>query len=365
MMRNIRSGPGISGPAWRLAGPSQGTAWALVLLALLGVAGATEVHGKVCEAVHNTTCALGTATCAKSPYSATGWGCCPLPGGVDCGTPLGTCCPAGTTCSKTGTGWEIVVSCVPAEGIAAASPRPGVPVCKPGPLNRMSATTKNCLVIGDSVSLGYTPFLAAALAEDCVVQHGPDGGDGGAEETAYGLECLDYFLSNPDGTPVHPDLILFNFGLHDGPCNGANTTIPGGAGTSAVYSGQLKQIATKLKAYTAATQAKLLFALTTPMLNSGPVDALVQSLNSQAAATMAAESITTVDLHAAIIGKCGKAPQAQCFGSAGCFSPHCPGACHITNCQRSVVAGALHYTTACNAYNTQTTVWRTKTLVLT
>ena len=45
----------------------------------------------------------------------------------------------------------------------------------------------------------------------------PSGGDGGAEETAYGLACLDYFLSNPDGTVVHPDLILFNFGLHDGP----------------------------------------------------------------------------------------------------------------------------------------------------
>ena len=44
-------------------------------------------------------------------------------------------------------------------------------------------------------------------------------GDGGAEETAYGLQCLDYmyWLRSPSGVPVKPDLIYFNFGLHDGP----------------------------------------------------------------------------------------------------------------------------------------------------
>jgi hypothetical protein len=79
------------------------------------------------------------------------------------------------------------------------APVPGTPACKAGPLERMSKTKKNCLVIGDSVSLGYTPFLAKALADVCVVHHGPSGGDGGAEDTAYGRECLDYFLANPDG----------------------------------------------------------------------------------------------------------------------------------------------------------------------
>lgn len=190
---------------------------------LVAQVAAFENAGKVCETVHNTTCATASATCCKSPFSATGWGCCPLSGAVDCETPLGTCCPAGTSCEKSGSGWQIVVSCVPKkplEGLTAGGGEdavigtPGVPVCKPGPLNRLGTTKKNCLVIGDSVSLGYTPFLAQALANECLVQHAPDGGDGGAEETAYGLECLDYFLSNPDGAPVHPDLILFNFGLH-------------------------------------------------------------------------------------------------------------------------------------------------------
>ncbi len=47
----------------------------------------------------------------------------------------------------------------------------GLQVCKPGPSEPLSKTTKNCLVIGDSVSIGYTPFLANALGNDCFVQH--------------------------------------------------------------------------------------------------------------------------------------------------------------------------------------------------
>ena len=291
------------------------------LLFLLLLSPSSTGGGSVCEPIFNTTCA-NTATCAKSPYSGTGMACCPLADAVDCDTPLGNCCPKGHTCEKAGSGWEIVVTCKPAGGGAAV---PGMPACKPGPLHRMSDTKKNCLIIGDSVSLGYTPFLTAALAEDCVVQHAPDGGDGGAEETAYGLECLDSFLSSPDGQPVRPELIMFNFGLHDGPCNGVNTTIPGGAGTSAVYKPELTQIAAKLKAYTDATKAKLLFASTTPWLCTASTDALVQKLNGEAAEVMKAAAIPTVDLHAAIIGKCGSAPVSQCFGAKSCFCPHCPG----------------------------------------
>ena len=123
-----------------------------------------------------------TQTCAKSSYSGTGYSCCPLANAVDCGTPLGSCCPAEHVCKKTGAGWKIIVTCEPAAGGQPAVP--GTPACKSGPLNRLTAGKKNCLIIGDSVSLGYTPFLTTALAADCVVQHGPSGGDGGAEETA-------------------------------------------------------------------------------------------------------------------------------------------------------------------------------------
>ena len=61
------------------------------------------------------------------------------------------------------------------------------------------------------------------------------------------------------------------------------------------------------------------------MLCQADGDALVRSLNEQASEVMAAAKIPTLDLHAAIIGKCGAAPQKSCFGSAGCYCPHCGG----------------------------------------
>jgi len=295
---------------------------------MLGLLLSAAALSKVCEPKLNTTCADGRATCAKSAYAAAGWACCPFANAVDCATPLGTCCPAGTTCKKSGTGWQINVECVPVpSSVAAAAPVAGTPACKAGPLAPFKAGGKSVLVIGDSVSIGFNPSLTAALAAEAHVQHSPSGGDGGAEETAYGLECLEYFLATPDGTAVHPDVLMFNFGLHDGPCNGANTTIPGGAGRSDVYAPQLRQIAAKLKAYTAATGAKLLFELTTPWLCVAATDALVVKLNGDASKIMADLQIPTVDSHAAIIGKCGKAPVASCFGDSnkGCFCPHCPG----------------------------------------
>ena len=39
------------------------------------------------------------------------------------------------------------------------------------------------------------------MADSALVQHSPWGGDGGAEETHYGWECLDFLLAAPDGTP--------------------------------------------------------------------------------------------------------------------------------------------------------------------
>ena len=70
---------------------------------------------------------------------------------------------------------------------------------------------------------------------------------------------------------------------------------------------------------------KLLFASTTPWLCTASTDALVQKLNTEAADVMKAADIPMVDLHSTIVGKCGAAPVAECFGSKSCFCPHCPG----------------------------------------
>ena len=46
----------------------------------------------------------------------------------------------------------------------------------------------------------------------------------------------------------------------------------------------------------------------------------------QAAEVMEEFDVPTVDLRAAILGKCGPAPQPSCFGIADGFCPHCIGA---------------------------------------
>ena len=90
-----------------------------------------------------------------------------------------------------------------------------------------------------------------------------------------------------------------------------------------VYAPQLAAITDKLKTYSAKTGAKLLFAITSPMMAKQQADNDVVELNVRAATVMEKAQVPTVDLHAAVVGKCGPVPQATCFGLADCFSPHC------------------------------------------
>ena len=79
----------------------------------------------------------------------------------------------------------------------------------------LDQSRKNVIVIGDSLSIGYLPSLRDSLADIALVQHAPaDTSDGGAEETAYGVQCLDYWLHSPSGLDLGdgPDLITFNWG---------------------------------------------------------------------------------------------------------------------------------------------------------
>ena len=154
-----------------------------------------------------TRCPSATATCCTSIFNPSGVGCCPHRNAVCCGNSSG-CCPEGT-------------ACVPSEvaGLRFNCTAPGVTMtmnfgtCKGGPPLPMSATRKNVIYIGDSLSIGMMPFLAANLSDLALVQHAPWGGeDGGAEETAYGLRCLDFFLASPSGMAIKPDAVIFNFG---------------------------------------------------------------------------------------------------------------------------------------------------------
>lgn len=177
------------------------------------------------------------------------------------------------------------------------------------------------------MSIGYTPFVASVLDDIAMVQHSPWGGDGGAEETRYGWKCLEYLLSAPDGTPQRPDLIYFNWGLHNTGMgstdnNTGNGVVPGQSGRFVDYEPYLDKIAATISSL--GPQTKSIFGITTPMMCSGPTDAIVQKLNQLAKAVMAKYSIPTVDMHAAITGQCGPAPNTHCFNQSSCFCPHCP-----------------------------------------
>ena len=84
-----------------------------------------------------------------------------------------------------------------------------------------------------------------------------------------------------------------------------------------VYPAQIAQIAAKLQAWAKTSRAQLLFGITSPMLGDARADQDVSSLNSAAAAAMRTAGVPTVDLHAAIVGKCGAVPQSSCFGIQG------------------------------------------------
>ncbi|HEU0228338.1 MAG TPA: SGNH/GDSL hydrolase family protein [Arachidicoccus soli] len=66
-------------------------------------------------------------------------------------------------------------------------------------------TPKNVLIIGDSISIGYTPFIQKALP-GVNIEHNP--GNGGS--TLRGVQSIEKWLGNREW-----DVVMFNFGLHD------------------------------------------------------------------------------------------------------------------------------------------------------
>ena len=228
-----------------------------------------------------------------------------------------TCCPPGTTCTNVGSGYKAVTTCVKENAPDVA----GKSVCKPGPELPFNTSMPNIVILGDSVSIGYTPVVAQIMAAEAMVQHSPWAGDGGAEETAYGLQCLDYFIRAPSGADLSPDILMFNFGIHDGVM--FNNTVPGQSAPPDAYKSELTQIATQLKQQLPNTT--ILFALTSAFMCNETQDGCVRNLNNQAAEVMAALDIPTLDMHAVIADKCGPIPNDECMGVKNCFCPHCPG----------------------------------------
>ncbi len=110
--------------------------------------------------------------------------------------------------------------------------------CLPGPELNASKTLPNKMILGDSVSIGYTPDVIKNLSSQTLVQHSPwDTRNGGAATTSYGLSCLPIFLKNVKQEFIAWDLIQFNFGLHD---------LDNSTQGEQTYKQQLQQITDKL-----------------------------------------------------------------------------------------------------------------------
>ena len=62
------------------------------------------------------------------------------------------------------------------------------------------------LIIGDSISIGYTPFVKDLLGENAIVVHN----EGNAQHTGTGLEKIQDWIGGKDW-----DIIQFNWGLWD------------------------------------------------------------------------------------------------------------------------------------------------------
>lgn len=300
-----------------------------VLVPLLSPSGLAVLVtcGGLAPALNRTACDTDSGTCCTMGWMPNEghWGCCALSNAVCCSNGY-TCCPAGTECRDFGKGYSVTTTCVPvgaSGGEVTAANSVGEEVCKTAdPVVRQEGRPL-VLIIGDSVSIGYTPYVRAGLKDIADVAHGPwDTKDGGAEESEYGWQCIEYLLHAPNGSLLQPDVIMFNWGLHNE--NNASRAsahfVPGQSGPASEYAPYLTKLAMRIKV----AAPKVLFAITSPEMCSASTDAVIQSLNTQAIDIMRDAEVPTVDLHAAITRECGQAPNTTCLGHSRCFCPHCP-----------------------------------------
>ncbi|VAX42735.1 hypothetical protein MNBD_PLANCTO02-3313 [hydrothermal vent metagenome] len=130
------------------------------------------------------------------------------------------------------------------------------------------------LIIGDSVSRGYTQAVRAALKGKVNVHRAP----ANCGPTRTGLKKIDVWLGNGKW-----DIITFNFGIHD------RRTKP------KIYAANLKKLIDRLKK----TNAQLIWVTTTPLPSDsiyGP-DAAIVKRNKIAATLMQKNDLPQCDLY--------------------------------------------------------------------
>jgi len=134
------------------------------------------------------------------------------------------------------------------------------------------------LLIGDSVSRGYTQAVRKALAGKANVHRAP----ANCGPTASGIKNIDVWLGDGKWSVIH-----FNFGIHD-----RNTPLPD-------YTQRLEQLIARMKQ----TGARLVWATTTPIPDDPPKKQSAASIverNQAAAGVMQKHGVVIDDLFAAI-----------------------------------------------------------------
>ncbi|XP_065187445.1 uncharacterized protein LOC135818052 [Sycon ciliatum] len=189
--------------------------------------------------------------------------------------------------------------------VAEATASPASRVCRPGPpLLPPTDGRKNCLVIGDSVSLGYTPLVLQLLNSSvCQVQHAPFSTDGGALDTKYAMQCFDQWMVTSMLQQTHYDAIVINSGLHDVNYSGS---YPEEYTSPDAYKENFQQLKKRLLTHT----PHVAVVTTTPVGYDAAINSLVVQYNDIAVSVMHGEqpSLDVIDLYTAVIDVCGKVP---------------------------------------------------------
>lgn len=151
---------------------------------------------------------------------------------------------------------------------------------------------RNVLIVGDSISIGYTPFLKDSLERQGIcVEH--NRGNGGS--TIRGRDNIESWIANRQW-----DVIVFNFGLHDMVHKDAQNKYDVNGKVSVTpdeYRRNLKLIVAKLRE----TTANLIFVTTTmvPENASGRKVEDPAVYNKVALEVMKENGVTVVDLYTA------------------------------------------------------------------
>lgn len=119
--------------------------------------------------------------------------------------------------------------------------------------------TPQVLIIGDSISLGYTPYTKKHFAEKAIISHNI----GNAQHSGYGLDNIEKWIGDKEW-----DIIQFNWGLWDLCYRHPDSKVQGNRDkehgnityTPEEYAANLDSIVSILKKK---TNAKLIFVTTT------------------------------------------------------------------------------------------------------